>query len=135
VEPVRVEVVAYAPTAFFHCRHCEITFQQMGIGARMRRIEAAESLPPDLQLEYLDLSEWIHQLRDRHDGRITVRVIDAASLPGIWISLRHRLRSYPAVRVGGRGKWVRGGYRALDPVIDRLVAANDGADRRPSSAG
>jgi hypothetical protein len=123
VEPVRVDVIAYAPTAFFHCRHCEITFQQMGIGGRMRRMEAAESLPPDLQLEYLDLSEWIHELRDRHGHRVAVRVIDAASVLGVWTSLRHRVRSYPAVRVGGRGPWVRHDYRTLDPVIDRLVAA------------
>jgi hypothetical protein len=122
VRPVRVDVIAYAPTAFFHCRHCELTFQQMGIGARMRQIEAAESLPPDLQIEYLDLSEWIHQLRDRHGDRVTVRVIDAASLPGVWTSLRHGVRSYPAVRVGGRGQWVKRDYRSLDPVIDQLVA-------------
>jgi hypothetical protein len=117
-----VDVIAYAPTAFFHCQHCEVTFQQLGIGARMRQIEAAESLPPNLQLEYLDLSDWIHQLRDRHADRVALRVIDATSLPGVWTSLRHRVRSYPAVRVGRRGDWVPWDHRALDPVIDQLVA-------------
>jgi hypothetical protein len=122
VKPVRVDVIAYAPTAFFHCRHCEVAFQQIGIGARMRRMEAAESLPPDLQVQYLDLSDWIHELRNRYGSRVAVRVIDAASLPGVWTSLRHRVHSYPAIRIGGRGRWVQPDYRALDPLIDRLVA-------------
>jgi hypothetical protein len=127
VKAVQVDVIAYAPTAFFHCRHCEITFQQMGIGARMRRIEAAESLPPDLQREYADLSDWIHHLRDRHGDDVAVRVIDAMSLPGVWTSLRYRVRSYPAVRVG-RGRWVRPDEPTLDAVIDSLVAAGRAID-------
>jgi hypothetical protein len=53
----------------------------------MRRIEAAESLPPDLQREYADLSDRTHHLR-------------------------HRVRSYPAVRIGGRGEAL-GGQAAL----------------------
>jgi hypothetical protein len=77
VRPVQVDVTAYAPTAFFHCRHCEITFQRMGIGARMRRIEAAESLQPDLQREYAELSDWIHQLRDRHGQPAGLRSSEA----------------------------------------------------------
>jgi hypothetical protein len=121
VEPVLVDVLTYAPTAFFHCQHCEITFQQLGIGPRMRRIEADESLPPDLQLEYLQLSEWIHGLQHRHGGRVAVRVIDAASLRGVWTSLRHRVRSYPSVRIGGKSEWARPDYRDLDTVVDCLL--------------
>jgi hypothetical protein len=116
-----VDVIAYAPTAFFHCQHCEITFQQLGIGERLRHLDADESLPPDLRRAYLDLSDWLHAMRDRHGFRIELRVIDAASLLGIWMSLRHHLRRYPAVRVAD-GPWVTGDYRSLEAVIDQMAA-------------
>jgi hypothetical protein len=122
VRPVRVDIVTYAPTVFLHCRHCEVAFDQLGVGSRLRNIEADESLPLDLQLDYLVLSEWVHNLHERHGPSVAIRVIDAASLQGVWTSWRHRVRSYPAVIVGGREKWVGQDYRELDPVIDRMVA-------------
>jgi hypothetical protein len=122
VRPVRVDIVTYAPTVFLHCQHCEVAFDQLGVGSRLRNIEADESLPLDLQLDYLVLSEWVHNLHERHGPMVAIRVIDAASLQGVWTSWRHGVRSYPAVIVGGREKWVGQDYRELDPVIDRMVA-------------
>lgn len=122
MRPVRVDIVTYAPTMFLHCQHCEIAFQQLGVGPRLRHIEADESLPVDLQLDYLVLSDWVRDLHERNGSRVVIRVIDAASLLGVWTSWRHRVRSYPAVIVGGKEKWVGHDYRALDPVIDRMVA-------------
>jgi hypothetical protein len=140
VKPVRVDIVTYAPTAFFHCQHCEVAFDQLGIGPRVRHIEADESLPVDLQLEYLDLSDWVRDLHQRNGAAVAIRVIDAASLLGVWTSWRHGVRSYPAVIVGGQrlrvgrrpspprgggrgsGRRVGHDYHQLDPVIDRQVA-------------
>ncbi|MGH2488650.1 MAG: hypothetical protein ACRDFR_03405, partial [Candidatus Limnocylindria bacterium] len=51
-KPVTVQVITYAPTVFYHCQHCELTFQEMGLGERLRRQEAAESLPDDLAQEF-----------------------------------------------------------------------------------
>jgi hypothetical protein len=133
VKPVQVDVVAYAPTAFFHCQHCEIVFHHLGLGQRIHRSEADDALPPDLELDYLDLSGWVHDLKNRHGDRIAVRVIDAASIQGVWTSLRHRVRTYPAVIVGGRTKRVGGDYRQLGPVIDRLVG--DGASQVHNTNG
>lgn len=127
MRPVRVDIIAYAPTAFFHCQHCEIAFHHLGIGRQLRRSEADESLPPDLQFEYLDLSEWVHDLHTRMGNRVRVRLIDAASLAGVWASLRYGVRTYPAVVVEGREKRVGGhDYRELDPVIDRLATTKGG---------
>ncbi|MGH9210130.1 MAG: hypothetical protein ACRD2C_05545 [Acidimicrobiales bacterium] len=124
MRPVRVDIVAYAPTVFRHCQHCEIAFHQLGVGSQVRHIEADESLPLDLQLEYLDLSDWARGLRDRHGAGVAIRVVDAASLLGVWMSWRHGVRSYPAVIVGARGKdkQVGADYRGFDGVIDRMVA-------------
>jgi hypothetical protein len=44
MKPLTVEVITYAPTAFYHCQHCEVAFQEMGIGERLRRADAATAL-------------------------------------------------------------------------------------------
>ena len=123
MEPLNVQVITYAPTVFSHCQHCELTFQEMGIGERLRRQEAAEALPDELLREYQALSDWIHELLQRHGRRVRVDVADAASIEGILKSLRYGVRRYPAVIVGGRDKQVGTDFDSLDPVIERHLAA------------
>jgi hypothetical protein len=123
MKPVSVQVITYAPTVFYHCQHCELTFQEMGIGERLRRREAAEALPEDLTREYQAVSDWVHDLLRRHGGRVRVDVLDAASIRGFLSSLRHRVGRYPAVIVDGREKRIGLDLAALDPLIDRKVAA------------
>jgi hypothetical protein len=123
MKPVSVQVIAYAPTVFYHCQHCELTFQEMGIGERLRRREAADALPDDLTREFQVVSDWVHDLLQRHGRRVRVDVLDAASIRGFFASLRHRVGRYPAVIVDGREKQTGLDFRALDPLIDRKVAA------------
>jgi len=123
MKPVSVQVITYAPTVFYHCQHCELTFQEMGIGERLRRREAAEALPEDLTREYQAVSDWVHDLLRRHGGRVRVDVLDAASIRGFLASLRHHVSRYPAVIVDGREKRIGLDLDALDPLIDRKVEA------------
>jgi hypothetical protein len=132
--PVTIDVIAYAPTAFYHCQHCELAFQEVGIGERLRRKDAAEALPDDLLRDYAALSTWIHRLFERHGRRIRVRVIDAASIEGFFASIRHRVGRYPAVIVDGGEKRIGTDFEALDPLIDRLVRAATGAEPVPDRA-
>src|SRR2546425_3107121 len=82
MKPVSVQVITYAPTIFSHCQHCELAFQEMGIGERLRRREAAEALPDDLTREFQVVSDWVHGLLGRHGPRVRVEVLDAASIRG-----------------------------------------------------
>jgi hypothetical protein len=123
MKPVSVQVITYAPTVFYHCQHCELTFQEMGIGERLRRREAAEALPEDLTREYQAVSDWVHDLLRRHGRRVRIDVLDAASIRGVLASLRHRVGRYPAVIVDGREKRIGLDLAALDPLIDRKVEA------------
>jgi hypothetical protein len=123
MKPVSVQIITYAPTVFYHCQHCELTFQEMGIGDRLRRREAAEALPEDLAREFQAVSDWVHGLLERHGGRLRIDVLDAASIRGFLTSLRHRIGRYPAVIVEGRDKRIGLDLAALDPLIDRKVAA------------
>ena len=123
MKPVSIQVITYAPTVFYHCQHCELTFQEMGIGERLRRREAADALPDDLTREFQVVSDWVHSLLMRHGRRVRVDVLDAASIRGFFASLRHRVGRYPAVIVDGGDKRIGLDFSALDPVIDRKVAA------------
>jgi hypothetical protein len=121
---IRVEVLAYAPTVFTHCQHCEVAFGQVGVAEGLRRDQARESLPPDLREEFAALGDWVHRLLERHGRRVDVRVIDAASIQGFWKSIRHRARTYPAVVVDGRDRFAGDELPIAEIEIERRVAAS-----------
>jgi hypothetical protein len=96
-QPVEIQILAYAPTEFFHCQHCELVWQQVGIGDRFRaERRAAGLLPPDLAAVYRDIADWAFDALARYGGRLSVRPVDAVSLEGVWKSLRYRVRRFPA---------------------------------------
>jgi hypothetical protein len=126
MKPVRVTVLTYAPTVFRHCQHCEVAFEGMGIGERMHRAEARDALPADLALEFQRVSDWVHALIERHGSRLGIDVVDAASIEGFWLSLRHWVRGYPAVIVDGDARRVASTDLAeIDQVISEHLADRD----------
>jgi hypothetical protein len=99
----------------------------MGIGERLRRVEAAEALPADLALEFQAVSDWVHQLLQRHGPRLRIDVLDAASIAGFMASLRYRAGRYPAVVVDGRLAQTGLDFGSLDRMIDgKVLAATNG---------
>jgi len=125
--PVSVQVIAYAPTVFRHCQHCEVAFAGLGFAEKMHKAEAANALPAELLEEFQKVSDWVHSLLERHGDRVTVSVVDVASIEGVWKSLRHGLRRYPAVVVDGQKKLVGTDFAPVDRLIDqRLTAAREG---------
>jgi hypothetical protein len=130
---VRVDVLTYAPTVFTHCQHCEVAFGQAGIGERLHREQARESLPQDLRSEFAAVAEWVHGLVVRHGSQIDVRVTDAASIRGFLTTLRYGTRRYPAVIVEGEDRYVGADLPLAEAEIERRVAATaeataDGAE-------
>jgi hypothetical protein len=123
MKPLAVEVITYAPTVFYHCQHCEVAFQEMGIGERLRREEAAAALPDDLARDFQAWSDWIHRLLERHGPRVRVKVVDAASIEGIVESIRHRVGRYPAVIIDGTDKRSGSDFAALDRIIETRLAS------------
>ncbi len=126
MQPVTVQVITYAPTAFRHCQHCEVAFAGLGLGERIQRAEAADALPEELLHEFQQVSDWVHSLLERHGTRVKVSVVDAASIEGFWKSLRHRVRRYPAVVVDGRERHVGTDFEAVDRRIDQRLAERIG---------
>jgi hypothetical protein len=124
MRPVRVEVITYTPTFFYHCQHCELTFQHMGVGQRIHQEQARESLPEDLRREFDSLSLWAHGLIERYGSGIRIAVIDAASLEGFWKSLRYGTWRYPLVVIDGTEKHVGTDLESVWPAIERRVTAS-----------
>ena len=129
--PVTVQVLAYAPTVFRHCQHCEVAFAGLGFADRMHKAELANALPEDLLQDFQRVSDWVHSLLERHGERVRVSVIDAASLEGFWKALRHGVRRFPAVVVDGRREVVGTEFAPADRVIDQRI----GTRTQPAHGG
>lgn len=105
-KPLLVEIIAYAPTAYYHCTHCEVAWREMGADNRIHEEQVESSLPEDLMREYQTVSDWVKELFRVHCDAVLLKVIDAASIEGVYKSLRYNARRYPAVIVNGRSRFL-----------------------------
>jgi hypothetical protein len=124
-EPLMVEIIAYAPTAFYHCTHCEVAWREMGASNRIHEEQIESSLPEDIAREYGAVSDWVKEIFKTYCDRIIVKVIDAASIEGVYKALRYNARRYPAIIVGRERRFT--GIGSLD------AAAGEIARRLPDS--
>lgn len=118
-EPVRVEIVTYAPTEFFHCLHCEFVWRESGMGRRIHAEQRAAGLPPDLAEQFAQIARWAAALQARYGARIRFRVVDVASFEGMARVLRHRLTRFPAFLIDGT-RCVQGAD--LDQITEAIAA-------------
>ena len=128
MNPVMVEVVAYAPTGFYHCTHCEIIFKEQGIGDKIHAEQLQSAMPDEIMRDYAQVSRWVNTLVDRFGDKVAVKVIDAASIEGVWKAVRHGLRHYPVVVIAGTAKVDLADEQAADAAVARHVAMLTMAD-------
>ena len=126
MQPLMVEIIAYAPTQFYHCAHCEVVWT----AAKMPNVQKwhdetlQTSMPPEMMQEYRNLSDWVINAAEHYGGRVVFKVIDAASLEGVYKSLRYGVRKYPAIVIEGKGKVIGEDFTQAGAMIDqRLVLA------------
>ena len=124
--PVTIDVIAYAPVAFFHCLHCESIWQHTDVRAKARCEQLETSLPPDLIDQYQQLSDWVRRMDEAHGRRVRFRIVDAASVEGCLKSLRYGVRHYPAVIVDGKDKSTGADLERATALIERRLAAVTG---------
>ena len=122
-EPIKVEVFAYAPVAFFHCQHCEVVWRETGASKNLHEEQVESSLPEDLREQYQALSDWVREVVEASEGRVTLKVIDAVSLEGWFKSLRYGIRKFPAVVIDGKEKITDGCFEQATAVIREKLAA------------
>lgn len=87
----------------------------------MHREQIQSALPDELADEWHALSEWILGLAQRHGSRVTVRLVDVASMEGFFKSLFRRFHQYPAFVVEGR-KYVGSDFSRVDALISESLA-------------
>ena len=119
--PLLVEIIAYAPTAFYHCTHCELAFHETGALDKAHQEQLRNSLPPDLKQDYQHLSEWVHELTQKYCDQIAIRVIDAASIEGFIKTFRYRVRQYPALIVDRQTRFPGGAFVAAGIEIAKRL--------------
>jgi hypothetical protein len=117
--PLLVEIIAYAPTAYYHCTHCEVAWREMGADNRIHEEQLASSLPEDLIKEYQMVSDWVRELFRVHCDAIVLKVIDAASVEGFYKSLRYNARRYPAVIVNRKARFL--GRQMLSAASEEIA--------------
>ena len=121
MQPLQIEVLTYAPTEFFHCMHCEVVMRTVGVGQAVHREQRQAGFPADLQAEYTALGDWLRAVVARHADRVQVRIVDAASLEGVYKSLRYRARKFPAFIIAGQVRQGTPDYAALDRLVEEKV--------------
>jgi hypothetical protein len=105
-KPLLVEIIAYAPTAYYHCTHCEVAWREMGATNRIHEEQIESSLPEDLMKEYQIVSDWVREMFSVYCDAILLKVIDAASIEGFYKSLKYNARRYPAVIVNRKKRFI-----------------------------
>ena len=98
-----------------------MTWQLAGVGGKIHREQLESGLPADLAAEFHSLSEWAQGLPQRYGSRVSVRLVDAASIEGFFKSLFRRLHRYPAFVVDGR-KYVGSDFSRVDALISESMA-------------
>jgi hypothetical protein len=122
---VQVEILTYAPTEFYHCQHCEVVWDQVGLGPRIRAEQRGSGLPPDLQAEYEAISDWVGAAHQRYGDRLQVKLVDVASVEGVFKALRHRARRFPAFILNGHERIIGFDRATLDMALDRVAGKED----------
>jgi hypothetical protein len=118
-DPLLVEIIAYAPTAYYHCTHCEVAWREMGANNRVHEEQVKTSLPEELMNEYQIVSNWVQELFRKHCDAILLKVIDAASIEGVYKSLKYNARRYPAIIVDGRSRFL--GTQMLSAASEEIA--------------
>jgi glutaredoxin len=116
-----VEAILYAPTAYYHCMHCEVAFREIGVSNHAHDEQVFSSLPTDMAEDYQLFSDWVRDIFKRYCDRVVVRVIDAASIEGIVKSLRYGSRRFPVIVIGGQTVLNGGAFDAADQEIARRL--------------
>lgn len=120
-KPLIVEVFAYAPTAFYHCAHCETVWREIGASQGYHQEQLETSLPKDLTDQYQQLSDWVVGILDRFRDQVAIKVIDAASAEGFVKSLRYGIHHYPAVVVNHRSRFTENALENAREEIQHMV--------------
>lgn len=123
--PLLVEILAYAPTAYYHCTHCEVFWRETGFTNQIHDEQVQSSLPADLADEYQTLTDWVQGIIRQHCDRVSIKVIDVASVEGLIKSLKYGVRRYPAIVIDGKKRYPGGDFDGAGDAIAAILGREE----------
>jgi hypothetical protein len=121
MKPILLEIVTKMITTFDHCSRCAIIFDEAGLKRSQREKEEFDRYPQDLKEEFVKLTDWIGELSHLYKHRLLIKLIDAQSLLGVYKSLRHRIRHYPAFIIEGKETLYGWDKSRLEELLDKHI--------------
>lgn len=123
MKPILLEIVTGMITTLGQCRHCQVFFDEAGLNNEVQQKELSE-YPADLIQESEKLYSWIQELKKLYKHRLSIRLVDAKSLAGLYKSLRYRIRKYPTFIVEGKETYTGWDSKRLEELLDKYVRAS-----------
>ncbi len=120
MKTISVEVISNFLTTYSHCTRCEVIFRESGLGKEANKGDI-EDYPAEMKEEILKLSDRLGELKQLYKHRIQIRLTDAQSPRGIYKSLIHRLRRYPAFIIEGKDVYVGWDRERIDELVDKYL--------------
>jgi hypothetical protein len=120
MKTISIEVVSNFLTTYSHCTRCEVIFRESGLGPEANRGDIKD-YPAELKEEILKLSDRIGELKQLYKHRIYIRLTDAQSPRGIYKSLIHRLRKYPAFIIEKKDVYVGWDRDRIEELVDKYL--------------
>ena len=122
MKAVSIEIVSNFLTTYSHCTRCEIVFRESGLGKEANKGDI-EEYPAELKEEILKLSDRLGELKQLYKHRINIRLTDAQSPRGIYKSLIHRLRRYPAFIIERKDVYIGWDRERIEALVDKYLRA------------
>jgi len=130
MKPVCIEVVSNLFTSLGHCRHCDLLFQESGLGPKVRA-EDSGAYPPQFHEEWNRLREILQELGRLYRHRIVVRLVDADSPLGLYKALRHRFRRHPAFILDKKDVYTGWDLKEIEILLDTRLKKGQKPPSRP----
>ena len=114
-----VDVIVFAPLAFYECLDSEMIWGEFGEAYFAHRQRAVSHLSRDKANEYLALAAWVTKLQKQYGNKVHVHITDAISIEGAAKSTQYGVNAYPAMVIGHH--YVYNAYQ-LDEASQQVAA-------------
>ena len=109
------------PVMLSNCPSCALVFHESGVENEVNK-EILGEYPVEMRESFDKLSDVIRQLADIYREQINISFINAQSLAGIYKSLVHRARTYPAFIIGKTDAYAGLELPEIRRIIDSYLA-------------
>lgn len=96
---VKLEIIALMPTFFTHCTHCMTAMKLCELSPISSQLE---EYPADVRELYFKVSNLVQNIWRDFGNKVSIQVIDKASMPGLWKVIRYRIKQTPVFIINGR---------------------------------